>query len=69
MITWCQGFEDTNFAAQGFVLRRVIGVSTQTVLYLVRRKDCGLAHVDALWSSAQRLQNQQREAVRLRTAP
>lgn len=62
IITWCQGWEGTNFAAHRSVLRRIIGVSPRLVLYLVRRKNCELAHVDAFWSSTRRLQDQQRRS-------
>lgn len=50
MITWCHGYEDLNFAADGFVLRQVRGLASKVVLYLARRKDCDLEHVDTLWS-------------------
>lgn len=54
-ITWSQGFENLNFAEHNCVLRPIDGVVSHTSVYLVRRKDCELTHVDALWSCAHSL--------------
>lgn len=50
MLTWCQGHEDLNFSADGFVLRHVRGLDSEAVLYLARRKDCDTICVDAFRS-------------------